>query len=196
MAATYVSARGAKLAASSRVSIPGDYILEHIKRLPQSLVLSDIEDSGIGCVENESVVDKIEKYICLAIAENKISLAYLSQALEQAQASSNVEEFAGYDDPAGFYQFRQELGKFLSNHIFKAPVDPDHLVVSAGLSATTSLLFHAICDPGHGCLIPAPYFSGFDGDLLGTHSNCSCESKLPFLCIAVGFFHICHFTCN
>jgi len=45
------------------------------------------------------------------------------------------------------------------------PIDPENLCVVAGISAVVDLLMNAICDEGEGCLIPAPYFPGFDANL-------------------------------
>eukprot|EP00037_Helgoeca_nana_P030891 m.387837 g.387837 ORF g.387837 m.387837 type:complete len:620 (-) comp28286_c0_seq5:48-1907(-) len=44
-------------------------------------------------------------------------------------------------------------------------IDPDALVCSAGLAATTHMVLCALIDPGDGVLLPSPSYSGFDGNI-------------------------------
>ena len=44
-------------------------------------------------------------------------------------------------------------------------VDPDALMVGAGVTAVLQMLLFVLCDQNDGCLIPAPYFTGYDSDV-------------------------------
>eukprot|EP00929_Paragymnodinium_shiwhaense_P093641 TRINITY_DN53856_c0_g2_i1.p1 TRINITY_DN53856_c0_g2~~TRINITY_DN53856_c0_g2_i1.p1 ORF type:complete len:685 (+),score=151.72 TRINITY_DN53856_c0_g2_i1:62-2116(+) len=110
-------------------------------------------------------------YVCLAIAENKITMHLLEPLLREAEQVGAAEgsdgrvATAGYDDPRGTAVFRHACAAFLAENVLRRPVNADHLFVSAGIHGVLNALFHVLCDDGDAVLIPAPYFGGFDGIL-------------------------------
>lgn len=115
-------------------------------------------------------------YTCLSIAENKLSYKLLqptvSKALHEVAAAtdscaSQCGGSLGYTDPAGSPGLRAVLADFLAREVAgnrcSGAINPESIVCSAGLAATTHMILMALCDVGDQVLIPAPSYSGFDG---------------------------------
>ena len=98
-------------------------------------------------------------FIDLGTAENHL----LFDLLEPKLTASRVitAEDVHYQDSAGSPSFRAALAPFLSR-LWRAEVDPADLVVLAGTGVALETLAFALCEPGDGIVVPAPYFSGMD----------------------------------
>ncbi|TFK23348.1 PLP-dependent transferase [Coprinopsis marcescibilis] len=72
-------------------------------------------------------------------------------------------DFTYGDSLYGSIRLRDALANFFNNY-FKpfSPVSPDNLLMGNGLLSLISQLGRALIDPGHGVLLAAPYYHGFD----------------------------------
>lgn len=105
----------------------------------------------------------LPNYTGLAIAVDSISIPLLKKMIRDA--CINVSSTAtGYDDPIGNLDFRTAAANLLSRST-KRMVFPEWISAGAGVSAVSETLFSIISERGDGCLIPAPYFPGFDYNL-------------------------------
>ncbi len=70
---------------------------------------------------------------------------------------------AGLDyrpDPRGLLDARRAVSGELARH--GAPVDPDHIVLTASTSEAYGFLFKVLCDPGDEVLVPVPSYPLFE----------------------------------
>lgn len=117
----------------------------------------------------ELVVDRFDAttnphgYIPFGIAENHLVTQRLIDRL--AQVDEVPTQVLGYDSGRGNAAFRANISAFLERTVFGRAVDPERMSVLAGAGSVLELVFHAICDPGDGVLVPTPSYSGFWPDL-------------------------------
>ncbi|MGH8940316.1 MAG: aminotransferase class I/II-fold pyridoxal phosphate-dependent enzyme, partial [Actinomycetes bacterium] len=55
---------------------------------------------------------------------------------------------------------------------WRTPVDAEHLVVVSGATAALDIAATVLCDPGEAIVVPAPYYSALDVDLVGRSGAC------------------------
>ncbi len=101
-------------------------------------------------------------YVNLGTAENHLMWDVLEPKLNRVQ--NFTESHTHYDVLYGNERFRKLIAGFFGKTI-GAEIDPEHIAIASGSSAIVDFLMHAICDPGEGVIIPAPYYAGFDHDL-------------------------------
>ncbi|CAM9832325.1 unnamed protein product [Ectocarpus sp. 4 AP-2014] len=69
----------------------------------------------------------------------------------------------GYGEVRGPLWVRREIAEMMGRRMFhRDDVDPDNVVIAAGATSVLRLLVVALTEEGEGCLIPGPYFPGFD----------------------------------
>ncbi|MEU0094314.1 aminotransferase class I/II-fold pyridoxal phosphate-dependent enzyme [Kribbella sp. NPDC006257] len=98
-------------------------------------------------------------YIDLGTAENRLVFDLLEPKLTAPRRVTAEDTW--YQDRAGSLSLRVELARFLTG-LQKSEVDPADLVVLAGAGPALEILAFALCDPGDGIVVPAPYFAGVD----------------------------------
>lgn len=100
--------------------------------------------------------------INLAIAENHLSMEYVAREMSSAPdiPPSNMT----YGSPK---HFNEVIARFLSTHITKCEVSPDHIVVMNGATAVISNLATVLCDPGDKVLTTGPGYRGLQLDVSG-----------------------------
>lgn len=103
-----------------------------------------------------------EGYINLGTAENHLVFDILKTKLNVSPGFD--EEHTHYAELHGMKCFRDKLAGFLTNTTLHT-ITADKLVVASGSSAIIDMLIFAMCEPGEGIIIPAPYYAGFDHDL-------------------------------
>ena len=102
-------------------------------------------------------------YIPLSVAEN---VQMGESLLSRLSAVRYVpEQVLGYDSMVGTERFREQLARFLGRTILGRRFTADQLAVLAGAGSVLEILFHNLCDPGDGVLVPTPSYAGFWADL-------------------------------
>ncbi|KAJ5903521.1 pyridoxal phosphate-dependent transferase [Penicillium tannophilum] len=110
--------------------------------------------------------------IDLSMAENRLIREEILQLARSAIENSLCSKHL--DWPKGFFG-DAELLKIIST-VFQnsfgpyAPVESDHIAVTAGAAAGLDAILYNICNPGDGVLVPCPYWSGYDA-LFTLHSE-------------------------
>ncbi|MGB6162235.1 MAG: aminotransferase class I/II-fold pyridoxal phosphate-dependent enzyme [Pseudonocardiaceae bacterium] len=66
----------------------------------------------------------------------------------------------------GGAELRKAIAVFLAR-CWRTAVDPENLVVVSGVTAALDVIASALCDPGDAIIVPAPYYSAFEVNLVG-----------------------------
>ena len=105
-----------------------------------------------------------EGYIPMGVAENLLLGDVL---LERMAAVRDVpRRVLGYGRSlSGSPPFKRQMARFLGRRVLHREVGPEHLAVLAGAGSVLEILFHGLCDPGDGVLVPTPSYAGFWADL-------------------------------
>lgn len=98
-------------------------------------------------------------YIDVSTAENRLVFDLLEPRLTAPRRLTPEDTW--YQDGAGSPSFRMELARFLTR-LQGVEVNPGDLVVLAGAGPALEILACALCEPGDGIVVPAPYFAGVD----------------------------------
>ncbi|KAF9562299.1 hypothetical protein EC968_005328 [Mortierella alpina] len=95
--------------------------------------------------------------INLGVAENQLMTAELRDIL-----------FGYGESPSGSRLLRTHFADNIFNRYFQPQerVLADQMVLSAGCSATVDNFTFCVCDPGDGIMITAPYYGGFNTDIM------------------------------
>ncbi len=115
------------------------------------------------CAVDEYSLSNPNGFINLGTAENHLLWDILQPMFNQVQVTE--EKTIHYDQLYGSRKLRTGIATYLERVSEERSIDPDCLVVAAGGSAVIEMLIYALCEPGDGILIPAPYYSGFDFDM-------------------------------
>ncbi|CAN0075967.1 unnamed protein product, partial [Scytosiphon promiscuus] len=104
-----------------------------------------------------------------SLAPPSLTSSSSSNSLASAPSSSTAAaawarlSSMGYGDVRGPLWVRWEIARMMGRRIFhRESVDPDNVVIAAGATSVLRLLVLALSEEGEGCLIPGPYFPGFD----------------------------------
>lgn len=103
-------------------------------------------------------------YLNLGTAENRLLGDLLTRLA--AELPPFTEPDTRYAPLHGTPVLRERIAELLTGS-YRAPVDPDHLVLVSGASAALDVIASALCDPGDALVLPAPYYGAFDTDLGG-----------------------------
>jgi aspartate/methionine/tyrosine aminotransferase len=76
-----------------------------------------------------------------------------------------------YGQPYGMADLRAAIAALLGQ-TWRTPVDGEHLVVVSGATAALDIAATVLCDPGEAIVVPAPYYSALDIDLVGRSGAC------------------------
>ncbi|GMK59407.1 hypothetical protein CspeluHIS016_0800130 [Cutaneotrichosporon spelunceum] len=107
--------------------------------------------------------------VSLGVAENflleKECVEYFTQAFRNNFLPSDLS----YGDGLwGSRRINLALSSFLNEYFDPAePVQPEHVITGVGCSAVLDQLFYTLVDEGEAVLLAAPYYTGFDRDLVG-----------------------------
>lgn len=101
-------------------------------------------------------------YINLGTAENHLLFDLLEGRLNRGGFIE--EHHTHYADLHGMEEFRETLAEFL-RETTGVEMQAEHIALGSGASAVLDMVMYAMCEPGDGVLIPAPYYPGFDHDL-------------------------------
>jgi aspartate/methionine/tyrosine aminotransferase len=103
-------------------------------------------------------------YINLGTAENRLVWDLLEPRLT-APRPVRAED-THYAPLYGTAALRTTIAAFLTR-CWRTAVDPENLVVVSGVTSALDVIASALCDPGDAIIVPAPYYSAFDVDLIG-----------------------------
>ncbi len=144
MTSSGLSARGQRLLATPPFP---EYLQEHFARVGSAW---DAKANPGG-------------YIPLSVAENLLLGRLL---LDRMAAVRGVpERVLAYDSMVGSLEFREQLARFFGRTFLKRRFSAEHLAVLAGAGSVLEVLFHGLCNPGDGVLVPTPSYAGFWADL-------------------------------
>ncbi|KAG0364038.1 hypothetical protein BGZ54_007898 [Gamsiella multidivaricata] len=80
----------------------------------------------------------------------------------------NPKLFGYGESPSGSKLLRDHFANNIFNRYFQPhePVHREHIVLAAGCSAIVDNFTFCVCDPGDGILITAPFYGGFNTDIM------------------------------
>eukprot|EP00899_Mesostigma_viride_P019290 jgi/Mesvir1/27362/Mv07172-RA.1 len=111
--------------------------------------------------------ERPDGYSLLCVSENKLAVELFLDKLARCCALGFPDAVAGYADYTGLPRFRQSIAGLMNRTLPSSPpVAADDVIVGTGAHALVEHVIHSVCNPGDGVLIPAPYYPGFDFDLL------------------------------
>jgi len=110
-----------------------------------------------------------EGVFALAVAENKLAHDVLEPRVKAAFANMPTTTFS-YNIMFGWQSVRESISALMRERFCKdvhavGPV-ADEIICAAGAAAVLTHTFYCICEAGDVCLIPSPYYSAFDYDLM------------------------------
>ncbi|MDX1495156.1 MAG: aminotransferase class I/II-fold pyridoxal phosphate-dependent enzyme, partial [Longimicrobiales bacterium] len=104
--------------------------------------------------------------IPLNIAENRLSWHELRERIREITSQGEIPDWVpGYTSTRGAPEFRASMASFLSRHLTKSDVDPDHLVVSSGATGVIEMTALVLADAGDVAVIPAPCYPVYERDI-------------------------------
>lgn len=107
----------------------------------------------------------------LNVAENSLTAPIIKKKLTAILQQKELPDWVlKYTDSLGHPEVRAALAHFLENNLFKCPVDPDTIALSAGASAVIEVTSFVLANPGDVAVIPAPSYPMYTKDL-GTKSG-------------------------
>jgi aspartate/methionine/tyrosine aminotransferase len=103
-------------------------------------------------------------YVNLGTAENRLMWDLLAPQLSAPRnlAATDVH----YGPLHGMAELRAAVAALLGQ-TWRTPVDGEDLVVVSGATAALDIAATVLCDPGEVIVVPAPYYSALDVDLVG-----------------------------
>lgn len=102
----------------------------------------------------------------LNIAENAISTSIIQTKLTAITQQNVFPDWVmKYTDPTGHPTVREEVAKFLSNHLCKCPIDADSIAFSAGASSIIEISSFVLANPHNVVVIPAPSYPMYTNDM-------------------------------
>lgn len=128
---------------------------ESVKPLPEYLVRS-----FAAWGDEYNSIDNPDGFINLAVAENLLSLSFVSSHLSSAPPVPAHNLTYGNPD-----HFNEVIAKFFSAHITTRPVSPDHVTVLNGATSVIDALATVLCDPGDKVLTTGPGYRGLELDV-------------------------------
>ncbi|KAH9623494.1 hypothetical protein KSS87_016133 [Heliosperma pusillum] len=79
-----------------------------------------------------------------------------------------INGIATYQPLDGLMDLKLAMSDFMSMVMGNVSIDPSHLVLTCGATPAVEILGFCLADHGNAFLIPAPYYAGFDRDLVRT----------------------------
>lgn len=111
----------------------------------------------LGLAENRLSLDMIEKWV----AENwELSMGTDGQL--------GINGIAAYQPFDGIYSLKVAVADFMSHVMGDISFNPSQLILTCGATPAVEILCFCLADHGNAFLIPAPYYSGFDRDIVRT----------------------------
>ncbi|KNA17711.1 hypothetical protein SOVF_077280 [Spinacia oleracea] len=120
-------------------------------------------------------VDNPNGIIQLGLAENLLSLDLIEKWVTENWDGSminggelGINGIATYQPFDGLMELKMAMADFMSKVMGGVSFDPSQLVLTSGATPAVEMLCFCLADHGNAFLIPAPYYAGFDRDLVRT----------------------------
>ncbi|OCL09907.1 aminotransferase, partial [Glonium stellatum] len=109
--------------------------------------------------------NNLDGYLSLGVVENALMYEELSQFVQHRVKVPH--KALTYDDgPIGSKHPRESISRFLTRKFQPAfSIEPEHIVVTNGLSTAIEHCSWALADPGDGVLLGQPYYRAFLADI-------------------------------
>lgn len=110
--------------------------------------------------------------IVMLVAENRLLSGQFMERLRRCAPPEQLD-LLYYSDFRGTLPLREAVSNFMTRRITTAdhPVLPEHLALGNGCGTVIDHLFHCLCDPGDGVIVPAPLYPTFLNDLQVSHTQ-------------------------
>ncbi|GFF34373.1 probable inactive 1-aminocyclopropane-1-carboxylate synthase-like protein 2 [Aspergillus udagawae] len=104
-------------------------------------------------------------YYSVGIAENLLMHEYLLNRMHQ-DLNLTSKSLTYNDGASGSKRLKAAMARFLNRHLHPAtPLEPQHLILTNGVSAAVEHLSWALADKGEGILLGRPYYGTFISDI-------------------------------
>ncbi|GAB2265329.1 hypothetical protein Dimus_000393 [Dionaea muscipula] len=122
-------------------------------------------------------VDNPDGVIQLGLAENRLSMDLIEKWLRDnwersmmfGDDEAGINRIASYQPFDGLMELKVAMTDFMSQVMGKeVTFDPSQVVLTCGATPAVEILLFCLADPGNAFLIPAPYYPGFDRDIVRT----------------------------
>ncbi|KAF9313069.1 hypothetical protein BG003_005648 [Podila horticola] len=138
-------------------------------RAQENLTEPNVMLDGVRMVNSNKydAVTNPNGIINLGVAENQLMTKELTEIMGTVD-HVNPKLFGYGESPSGSKKLREHFANNIFNRYFN-PVEPvsfDQMVLSAGCSATVDNFTFCVCDPGEGIIITAPFYGGFNTDIM------------------------------
>ncbi|KAF9116444.1 hypothetical protein BGX27_002476 [Mortierella sp. AM989] len=138
-------------------------------RAQENLQINNIMLEGVIRVNSNKYDENsnLSGNINLGVAENQLMTKELADIMSQVN-TVDPKLFGYGQNPSGSKILRDHFANNIFNHYFKPhePVHAEHIVVAAGCSSIVDNFTFSVCDPGDGILITAPFYGGFNTDIM------------------------------
>ncbi len=115
--------------------------------------------------------DNLDGKFPLNMAENNLSWDLLSNQINEILTDQPLPKWvSNYTGMGGEENYLDAIASFMSKHICKTEISPDHLATSAGSTAVIELASWVMCDKDDVAVIPAPSYPVYTQDI-GNKSN-------------------------
>ena len=123
---------------------------------------SAIVRGHLACLEDPFRSDNQNGFLNFGIAENHVMDDLLLPAL--SKKIDLKKEHIQYCDLRGLESTRNIMVQFFDKYLMIPNMDPEKLIINAGVSSLCESLSFSLFDEGDQILIPAPYYTGFEHD--------------------------------
>ncbi|KAG0272847.1 hypothetical protein BGZ95_011353, partial [Linnemannia exigua] len=138
-------------------------------RAAENLLGSNVMLEGVIKANSDKfdVKSNPDGIINLGVAENQLMTAELREIMSSVD-TVDTKLFGYGESPSGSRLLRSHFANNIFNRYFKPNelVLGEHMVLTAGCSATVDNFTFCVCDPGDGILITTPFYGGFNTDIM------------------------------
>ncbi|KAF9128926.1 hypothetical protein BGW39_004615 [Mortierella sp. 14UC] len=138
-------------------------------RAAENLTVSNVMLEGVIKANEDKfdVKSNPDGIINLGVAENQLMTAELREIMSSVD-TVDTQLFGYGESPSGSRLLRSHFANNIFNRYFKPceTVLGEQMVLTAGCSATVDNFTFCVCDPGDGVLITAPFYGGFNTDIM------------------------------
>lgn len=106
----------------------------------------------------------------LGVAENKLATPLVMRRLANAGSGMSPESLA-YNPYVGSARLRQAVARVLSRYVARCHIRPEQVLLTNGAGSALWLLSALIAEPGHGIMVPSPFYYAYERDLCALNGS-------------------------